>query len=166
MIVVEDVLKVLFDRLPNLGATENTPLGFKPYYDWGNAFHLSKAYQVKKTELYPLIYQTSNSAEGNYNSNELTTNLQLILAVQNLRTEELNKDRWIGNTYEGILFPLMQNIADLFFKTPAILWNKDFTYTTVPNYGKDSTPKEAETVDIWDAILFETTITIQGNVCL
>lgn len=167
MIIVEDVLKVLFDRLPNLGATDITPNGFKPYYDWGNDFHLSKAFLMKQEDLYPLIYQTSNTAEGNYNSNELTTDLRLILAVQNVNTDELNKQRWSGSTYNDILFPLMANIINLFFKTPAVLWDKDYRYTTFPNYGKDTAGKDvAPPPDIWDAILFETTITIQGNVCL
>ena len=166
MIIVEEVLKTLFDRLPNIGATETTPDGFKPYYDWGNDFHLSKTYLLKKTDLYPLIYQTSNQSTTDARANELTHNLRLILAVQNTRTDEVNKTRWQGSTYNDILFPLMGDIVSLLIKTPAVLWDKEYNYTTFPNYGKDTVGKDVTTVDTWDAILFETTITIQGNVCL
>lgn len=167
-IIVENRLKEAFSLLPNLGMTEAIPEGFKPYYDWGNEHHLNKVYLLKpKSELYPLIYQTSNRSATDSKLKQVTTNLSLVLAVKNTFTDKLNKERWAGSTYNDILFPLVENIETLFTKGNIFLWEGNYTTTTVPNYGRDSQPNDpkATPLDIWDAILFETEITITND-CL
>lgn len=167
MIKIEPILEKAFGYLPNMGMTEEIPLGFKPYYDWGNEYNLRKTYLLKKTDIYPLIYQTSNGEIQKPKENSVTTNLRLILATQNLKTETLNKDRWAGSTYDDILFPLVSNIETLFTKGTVFLWNEEYRITKLPNYGKDTPTGEPKNVDIWDAILMEVdNLTIYGDRCL
>lgn len=168
MIIVEDRLKYAFNELPNVGITEENPLGFKPFYDWGNQFHLNKVYiTTPKSKLYPLIYQTSNNSTQLSKGKEVRTRLSLVLATRNVFTDKLNKQRWEGETYRNVLFPLVKNIETLFTKGQMFLWDGEYDITTVPNYGADSQPKDpkATPMDIWDAVLFETTIKI-NNDCL
>lgn len=168
MIVIEKILEKAFDLLPNLGATETTPLGFKPYYDWGNEDHLRRTYIVKKNSIYPLIYQTTNTdtQRSKENSARLDT-LTLVLAVPNLNISELNKTRWMGSTFSDILFPLAENIETLLTKGMVFGWDGEYRMSRYPNYGKDTPSNEPKNIDTWDALVLEIRdLTIYGNVCL
>lgn len=161
MIVIEKVLMKAFDTLPAMRPTIDRPEGFKPYYAWGNEFHLIRQSYLKKKDLYPLIYQTSNRETQNDKAKEATTNLRLILAVDNPIQEELNESRW-AESYDNVLFPLLNNIITLFTKGQIFVWDKEYTVTKFPNYGFDTQgiDQNANPNEIWDAILFETDIKI------
>lgn len=157
MIVVENKLVQAFDTLPNIG-------GKKPTYRWGNEHHLLKQlelFQKKSKTPYPLIYQVSNTQKPNVQRKTVEVDLQLILAVRSTNTSLLNENRWAMN-YKDFLFPLAENIRKLFFKSQMFLWNGEYDLLEFPNYGNG---KENFTIDIWDALRFDTTITITNN-CL
>lgn len=158
MIVIQEKLGTVFSRLPEIG-------GIKPTYQWGNELHLLKIlelYQKESVTPYPLIYQISNTTNQNYQSNEVTFPLELILAVRNTQTDQLNPTRW-QETFGQLLYPLCREIEKTFMVTPIFLWDKEYTLREFPNYGSGT---ENFTIDKWDALRLETTITIQGNVCL
>lgn len=167
ILIVEKRLEEAFKALPAMLVDKNPPNGVKPYYAWGNEFHLVRQLILKKQGLYPLIYQTSNRETHNSNASEVTTNLSLVLAINNPIQEELNESRW-AQSYDNVLFPLMNNIVTLFTKGGIFRWDGEFTATKIPNYGVDSRDKPAsgsQDIEIWDAILFETEITITND-CL
>lgn len=165
MIIVENRLVEAFDLLPAMGISEEAPDGFKPVYEWGNEYHLIKllkSFEDNGKTPYPLIYQVSNSSDQNYKRQEAEVRLSLILAVRNTQTEQLNGNRW-AMTYKDILYPLASNIEQMFAKGSIFTaWSKEYTLTSFPNYGNG---KENFTTDIWDALRFDTTITINNN-CL
>ncbi len=157
MIVVQNRLVESFDILPEVA-------GVKPVYRWGNEHHLIKLLQLFEKEAqspYPLIYQISNMSSQNEQRNEVTVDLSLVLAVRNKETQLLNENRW-AMTYKDVLFPLAKNIETLFKKSQVFRWDGEYKLYEFPNYGSG---KENFTVDIWDALRFDTRIIITNN-CL
>ena len=175
MVVVEKKNSLVFDQLPlmavnlvgNPDYNPNMPIsnGFKPVYKWGNEKHLIKQlkeFDKEKISIYPLIYQTSNQSDQDNVRNTCITDLTFILACRNLQTELLNEQRW-AMSYEKILYPLVQNMEICFNKAGIYNWDGKFTIQEFPNYGNG---EENKTTDIWDALLFNTRITIDGNYCI
>ena len=150
MIVVEKFLDTLFADLPLID-------GFTTIYKWGNKQHLLKQLELYSKEaktIYPLIYQTSNSSTQG--KGECETKLSLILACQNLNVDLTNEQRW-AMSYENVLYPLVQNIENIFRSSGSVTWENSYSVTEFPNYGNG---EENFTIDKWDAILLETTIKI------
>ena len=150
MIVVPAFLNDLFEQLPLID-------GFKPVYKWGNKYHLLKQlelYSKESRSIYPLIYQTSNSSVQG--KGECETKLTLVLACQNLNVDLTNEQRWMMS-YKNVLYPLVENIEDIFRKSGSITWTNNYNIAEFPNYGSG---EENFTIDKWDAILLETTIKI------
>lgn len=165
MIVVQERLLQAFNMLPSLGAYEGVPEGFKPVYKWGNEDHLIRQVIASKGDMYPLIYQTSNVTRQFANGKYVEADIVLILAVPNKAQEELNEVRW-ANSFANILTPLASNIETLFKRGNIFVWNGEYTISEFPNYGNANSTANS-TIDIWDALRFETTIKIYNNsVCL
>ena len=155
MVVVEERNSLVFEQLPLIS-------GFKPVYKWGNEKHLIKQlkqFDADRKSIYPLIYQTSNQSEQDNIRNTARTDLSFILACRNLETDLLNEQRW-AMSYENILYPLVENIEICFNRAGIYLWDGIFTIQEFPNYGNG---EENKSTDIWDALLFSTSITIKGN---
>lgn len=150
MIVVEKFLETLFVDLPLID-------GFTTVYKWGNKLHLLKQLELYSKEartIYPLIYQTSNSSVQS--KGECETKLSFVLACQNLNVDLTNEQRW-AMSYENVLYPLVENIENVFRASGSVTWTNSYTITEFPNYGNG---EENFTIDKWDAILLETTIKI------
>lgn len=150
MIVVERFLTTLFADLPLID-------GFTTIYKWGNKQHLLKQLELYSKEaktIYPLIYQTSNSSTQG--KGECETKLSLVLACQNLNIDLTNEQRW-AMSYENVLYPLVENIENIFRSSGSVTWDNSYSITEFPNYGNG---EENFTIDKWDAILLETTIKI------
>jgi hypothetical protein len=150
MIVVEKFLNTLFADLPLID-------GFTTIYKWGNKQHLLKQLELYSKEaktIYPLIYQTSNSSVQG--KGECETKLSFVLACQNLNVDLTNEQRW-AMSYENVLYPLVENIENIFRSSGSVTWNNSYKISEFPNYGNG---EENFTIDKWDAILLETTIKI------
>jgi hypothetical protein len=150
MIVVEKFLNTLFADLPLIN-------GFNTIYKWGNKQHLLKQLELYSKEaktIYPLIYQTSNSSTQG--KDECETQLSFVLACQNLNVDLTNEQRW-AMSYENVLYPLVENIENIFRSSGSVTWNNSYKITEFPNYGNG---EENFTIDKWDAILLELTIKI------
>lgn len=155
MIVVEQKLSNAFLQLPQID-------GFSPIYKWGNEKHLLiqlKVFADADTTPYPLIYQTSNNSKQISHANECETRLRLVLACQNLDTTLLNENRW-AMSYQNILYPLVESIEKIFRGCGIFTWQGEYELTEFPNYGNG---EENKTADIWDAVVFETTININDS---
>lgn len=172
MIVVEQKNSLVFDQLPKFDVNLPTEPGynpalpnsegFKPVYKWGNEAHLIKLltlFAKESKSIYPLIYQTSNFSTQDNIRNSASTDLVFILACRNLETDLLNENRW-AMSYGNILYPLVSNIEKCFNRAGIYNWNGIYTVEEFPNYGENNQNK---TIDIWDALLFKTTITINDT---
>jgi len=155
MIIVEERLTNVFSQLPEID-------GLKPQYESGNDDHLNKfliAMAKDSKSAYPLIYQVSNSDDQDSRANHTIVNLVLILATRNTQTELLNSNRY-AMSYRNVLNPLLENIEKAFYRAGIFDWDGKYKIEKFMNYGDG---KANKTVDIWDAIRFSTTITINGN---
>lgn len=155
MVVVEQRNSDAFSQLPLID-------GFKPVYKWGNELHLIKQlkeFDKNSKSIYPLIYQTSNKSDQDKVTDSCKTDLVLILACRNLQTDLLNENRW-AMSYEKILYPLVQNLEKVFERAGIYNWDGKYSLEEFPNYGNG---KENKTTDIWDAVLFTTSINIYGK---
>lgn len=155
MVIVEERNSLVFDQLPEID-------GFKPIYKWGNEQHLIKQineFSKDSKSIYPLIYQTSNQSEQDNIRNSCSTNLVFIIACRNLETDLLNENRW-AMSYRNILYPTVKNIETCFNMVGIYNWDGKYSLQEFPNYGNGT---ENKTVDIWDALLFTTKITIDNN---
>lgn len=172
MIVVEKKNALVFDQLPNIQVNlPNEPdynpdlpqsEGFKPVYKWGNEKHLIKQlalFSKESKSIYPLIYQTSNFSTQDNIRNSCSTDLVFILACRNLEVDLTNEQRW-ALSYDKILYPLVSNIEKCFNRAGIYRWDGIYTIEEFPNYGENN---ENKTIDIWDALLFKTTITINDT---
>ena len=166
MISVNDRLTEAFATLPVMDLNPTgRPDGYKPVYDWGDFKQLTKRLKLANLDTYPLIYQTSTESTQLSNERIVETDLSLVLAVQNTSIQDLNNVRW-ATTYKNILYPLAANIEILFTKGSIFTWDGEYTLSEVPNYGVDN-QGDNSTIDIWDALIFRTTIKIYGSqVCM
>lgn len=156
MIIVQDILAKGFNMMPEVG-------GFKATYNWGTKEHLLRVlelFQDNNQSPYPLIYQVSNTSTQRNQSNDATVQLELILAVRETDVSMLNEVRWEKN-YKQLLYPVINYITQLFSKgANAFTWDGEYTIMEYPNYGEGN---QNYTIDLWDALRFETTITIKNN---
>jgi len=175
MVIVEERNSLVFSQLPALEVNLPTEPnydpslpnfdGYKPVYKWGNEKHLIKQlkeFDKNSRSIYPLIYQTSNKSNQDNIRNSCVTDLVFILACRNLETDLLNEQRW-AMSYEKILYPLVGNIEKCFNRAGIYMWDGLFSIEEFPNYGNG---EQNKTTDIWDALLFTTSITIKGNKCI
>lgn len=146
MIVVEPRLHEIFRELPI------TPL---PVYAWGDLQHLDK-WVMKKPNTYPLIYQTSKEEIQDLKHREVTTTWEAVIATQNVNTSLFNDERW-KLAFENVLNPIAVRIAEGFTRCSFINWDQKVRIKRFGNYGQDN---KHFTVDIWDAISFQATITM------
>jgi hypothetical protein len=175
MVVVEERNNLVFNQLPALEANLPTDpnynpdlpesVGFKPVYKWGDEKHLIKLikeFDKESKSIYPLIYQTSNKSDQDTINKSCDTTLIFIIACRNLQTDLLNENRW-AMSYKKILYPVVENIVKCFQSSGIYIWNELYSIEEFPNYGEN---EQNKTTDVWDALLFTTTITIQGDRCI
>jgi len=154
LIVIEEVLSEVFLQMPE------RQTGFKPVYKWGNQFHLIKQltlFKKNNKSAYPLIYQTSTQSTQDTARHEATTNLVLVISTVNKDISLTNEQRW-AMSYRNVLYPVVEDVVACFKRAGVFNWDGIFKISEFPNFGDD---KENYTIEIWDAIMFETTITIE-----
>lgn len=165
MINIHQRLIEAFDTLPPIvqGEIPNVQ-EFNAEYHWGDDLHLNlliKKFNNENRNIYPLIYNVSNYSTQDAKKGVANCRLSLVLATRNTHTEYDNSQRW-ASSYENILFPLASNIEQLFRRSQIFVWAGGFRLFEFPNYGEKG---ENITTDIWDALRFDTDITI-NNFCL
>lgn len=158
MIDIHARLTQAFDVLPLID-------GFKPNYKWGDDHHLNKLLKLyindNSKNIYPLIYNVSNRSSQSEMSNEATVELSLIIATRNKNTDWHNGNRW-ATSYKNVLFPMVKNMAQLFYKSGFTYWDGRYELYEFPNYGNT---EENKTLDIWDALRMDLRLNITNN-CL
>lgn len=154
---------ILTDAFTSMPAVANNK---KATYKWGDAMHLNKLiklYQNNKENIYPLIYNVSNHYKitGRQQYIEYSP-LSIVIATRNGNVDWHNGNRW-ATSYKDVLFPVVNNVIQLFKKAGIFLWDGEFTLYEFPNYSNND---ENATTDIWDAVRLDIpNITITGT-CL
>lgn len=158
MINIHAKLSQAFNVLPLID-------GFKPNYKWGNDDHLNKLLKLyindESKNIYPLIYNISNKSTQSDRGNEAYSDLSLIIATRNKNMDWNNNNRW-ATSYENVLFPMVKNMVQLFYKSGFTYWDGNYDLYEFPNYGNT---QENKTLDIWDALRMDLRLNITKN-CL
>lgn len=169
-VVVEDKLRALFALIPDrqfnyaYGAGTKTETVPRPTYHFGDAKECNAFIKLKKSEVYPLIYQISNQETQNPKDRSVTTDIELVIATQNLE-RLMNDQRW-ATYYKNILMPLVDDIYTVFTKGGIITWDNTYDLQKFPNYSETESKNDNAFIDIVDAIVFRANIKIKDGICI
>lgn len=168
MIIIEDRLREMFEYLPNMSRFDNTG-SFKPKFQFGDGKELNAfldSTRIEKTDPYPLIWLLYPQKEVHSTNRVKVNNMTIILAVKTT-PDKMNEERF-EKVFKPILFPLADNIFELFKKSNTIDTVVDYDVIKYPNYGELNTLRTKEqnfTTDIWDALRITFNANINNN-CL
>jgi hypothetical protein len=161
-IIVEDRLKELFAYLPEQVANANS---YKPVFKVGDEQDLFAFF--KQSELvtnYPLVWLQMPYDEEHTNRGKVQiSRMTFILAVET-NVEMLNDER-MELTFKPILYPLLDNIIDIFRVGNTISHDGNFSIVKFTNYSNEGNPDEGKFVDVWDAIKLTIDVVINDS-CL
>lgn len=149
LIVVEDRLEQIFAFLPKTVNSKNEE--FTPVFMYGNQNELNIFLNTKRTtSKYPLIWLIYPFEEHHKRTRVELNDISIVIATET-NGVMLNKER-METSYKKILFPLYDNIRDLFSRANIMNVDGDFTLFKHPKYSGDDEAIENMAVDIWDAI--------------
>lgn len=165
MIVFEERLAELFDLLPVVtDANSNT---YKPMFNWGTQDVLNKYLTLPSQQSkYPLIWLVNGNDLYDTMAKEVRRqNARLVIAMRSDKVDEFNP--FIYETdYKMILNPLLENVLTaLNGSSISYLYESEYTVKRVPNYSVNDTGEKSGTVDIWNAITLDCSISINDQ-CL
>ena len=155
MIVVEERVYEVLKHLPDIQ-------NMNPVYAWGDEIHLNKWLAAKNKageNTYPLIYQTSKEETQNILNDTVTTDWRVILAVNNKNVDLFNTERW-ALAFRNVLNPLADHIVRGFQSADFLIEAGEVKLERYGNYGDGN---EHWTIDAWDALTLECTLTIHGQ---
>lgn len=168
LIKVEDRFQEMFNLLPSMaGINANSSDLFDVTFGYGDNKQLNFFLNERKDFVnYPLIWLLYPYKERHTRKYVELEKVSLILAVETI-TGLTNKER-IDQTFTKILFPLFDNISELFMKSNTIHTGVYYDVIKYPNYGEINqlrTKEESFSVDVWDALKVTFDCEINNN-CL
>ena len=172
MIIVEEVFRVLFNKLPLMIIGSGT---YKVNYGFGSHKDLLRYMNSQRKAQggvsYPIIWLETPLERSIRRDGLVTiTNLKLVLAtLSNINDSNVTR---VEKTFKPTLIPLYDNVIEI-LKTSGytrILDNDDNRVTNYYNFGVDADflkdRQSAKTDDIWDAIKLELNITMSKDCSL
>lgn len=161
-IIVEDRLEELFDYLPEQVVNS---VSYKPVFKVGDEEDLLAFFKQSKGKTnYPLVWLQMPYLEEHKNRTKVElTGLSFILAVET-NAAMLNDER-MTKTFKPLLYPLLNNILDVFRVGNIITYDGDFTITKFSNFSDEEEIEKGEFVDIWDVIKLTIDLVIDDS-CL
>lgn len=164
MIVFEEVLEQIFEQLPNI--TDVNGNEFKPRFNWGTQDVLNKFIALPENiSKYPLIWLVSSGVENHsVANNRANKNVRLILAKNSDTPNEFN-DFIFKTDYKLILNPLLENVIKALERNGKTkILDYDYSVEKLTNYSEGN--NEAKTVAIWNVIVFDVDLEIDGKKCI
>lgn len=153
MIIVEDILKTLFEGLPLITVGGES---FDPVFDFGDVRDLNK-FLKQEEKKYPLIWLESGFNEEFYDEG-VKIQPNIIIATYGLNSSYSNREK-LDINFKTVLIPLLESVIKTFERSNVINFDGDtFKITKYYNYGNG---ERHETTDIWDAIKLEVELTLK-----
>lgn len=166
MIIVEEVLRNLFDKLPVMVIGSGS---YKVNYGFGSHKDLLRYMNSQRKQQggvsYPLIWLQTPVERAVRRDGQITiTNLTLVLAtLSNINDSNVTR---LETTFKPTLIPLYENVLDI-LKKSGYTWILDNDANTVTNYYNYGVAEaEAEADDIWDALKVELNIAMSADCSL
>jgi len=160
-IIIEDRLEELMAYLPEqvLGSDS-----FKPVFKVGDEDDLFAFFKKSESNSnYPLVWLQMPYLEEHINRRKVEVSLTLVLAVQT-NVNMLNSER-MELVFKPKLYPLLDNIIDIFRVGNTITHDGNFSITKFTNYSNENNTDESEFTDVWDAIKLIINVVINDD-CL
>lgn len=157
MIIIEDILKSIFEQLPSIK-------GFKPQFNWGNENALNLFLSQKNnTNKYPLVWLVESEEEHFTNNTTATRDIKLIIAKESAHKTNTNPIIW-ESEFTEVLNPMLKNVITALEKSGVTsIYNQKYNIQRFTNYTENS--KESKAFDQWNVIIVRAKITFQ-NKCI
>lgn len=152
MIVFEDGIEDLVSQIPAIE-------GFEPSFHWGNDKELNRYIKLAQ-QPYPLVWLvTSQEVHDSKGQGTVRRQTRIIFATREPNIDMLNDYR-LKNSYKRFLNPLLSRFLEGLAKNDRTSVSQETTIRKHPNY---SEADENKTIDLWDAITLDCTITMNNN---
>lgn len=153
MIVFEDGIAALVEQIPNIEA-------FEPVFHWGDEHELNR-FITLKAQPYPIIWLVTGQEQHDLRGRgRVQRDCRFIMAVREEKVNQLNDYR-LRNSFDLYLNPLAERFIEGLQKfSITSLDNERYTLRKYPNY---SDAGENKTIDLWDALTLNCSITMNNN---
>jgi len=166
MIVFEEQLARLVDVLPAFVDAETNSFAVK--YGWGDIDELNKYMFINGGSIYPLIWLTNTQDNHNLREPNVKRNARIIIATRSLSQDELSPFQY-SNDFAVILQPTLDNLIKALKESGISILDLSTVKTErVINYGVEfrkeyQTQGQTNTIDVWNAIVFDAEITFTST---
>lgn len=163
MITTEDILRELFDQLPEVKDSKDK--SFKVKFNWGNQNDLNLFLsQFKEKTKYPLIWLVDGVDEIDLIANKISRKTRLFIAKQSIHQTNTNPIIW-DSEFKDVLNPLLENVFKAFEKC-----DKTFIVDNLYKIKRDANYSDkssiSATIDPWNVIILDFDLILYPNKCM
>jgi hypothetical protein len=163
MIVFEEKIRELINLMPDVKDASNR--SFKVRYDWGTTDVLNKFLILKENvSKYPLIWLVTGKDREDYIRNIVNRKARFVIATRSNNVDKFNEFQF-KTDYTNILIPVYENfITTLERSGISSIVGYTVEKQLIPNYSVKENDKGL--IDVWNAIVIDLEIEIDGKKCL
>lgn len=161
MIFFEEKVRELIKQLPaHVDGNGNFPIR----YDWGTIDVLNKFLLLKENvSKYPLIWLVTDKRDADLIRNTVESKARFVIATRSNKVDEFNEFQY-QTDYKNVLIPVYENFIKMFQRSGiSTIIEESISIDLKPNF---SFTTDAGLITIWNAIVVEATIKIDGNRCI
>lgn len=161
MIFFEEKVRELTKQLPpHIDGNGDFPIR----YDWGTIDVLNKFLLLKENvSKYPLIWLVTDKRDVDLIRNTAESVARFVIATRSNKVDEFNEFQY-QTDYKKVLIPVYENFIKMFQRSGiSTIIEESISIDAKPNF---SFTTDEGLITIWNAIVVEATIKIDGNGCI
>lgn len=161
MISFEEKTRELVKQLPPHADGNGT---FPIRYDWGTLDVLNKFLLLKENvSKYPLIWLVTDKRDIDLVQKTTQSRARFVIATRSNKVDEFNEFQYVTD-FQKVLNPVYDNFIKMFQRSGiSYIENETISVELKPNF---SFTDNKGLITIWNAIVVEATISIQGDRCI
>lgn len=161
MIFFEEKVRELIKQLPPHVDGNGT---FPIRYDWGTLDVLSKFLLLKENiSKYPLIWLVTDKRDVDLIYNTSESKARFVIATRSNKVDEFNEFQY-QTDFQKVLIPVYENFIKMFQRSGiSTIIEESISIELKPNF---SFTNEKGLITIWNAIVVEITVKLDGNRCI
>lgn len=161
MISFEEKTRELVKQLPPHTDGNGT---FPIRYDWGTLDVLNKFLLLKENvSKYPLIWLVTDKRDIDLIQKTTQSRARFVIATRSNKVDEFNEFQYVTD-FQKVLNPVYDNFIKMFQRSGiSYIENETISVELKPNF---SFTDNKGLITIWNAIVVEATISIQGDRCI
>ena len=150
MIIVENILKEIFEQLPP--AVDSNDAEFAVKFHWGGEKDLNPYLLKIAGNKYPLLWLVEGEDNADDHSHTLRRHVKLFIAKQSSDRDALNPTVW-DSEFENILNPILKNVITALNKSGVtMIVGGNYKIARRANYTEADSNK-SKTIDCWNVIV-------------